>query len=33
MEVFAASGVLASLKIKLAQGGTEKHNPGGAFVC
>lgn len=33
MEVFAASGVLASLKIKLAWGGTETHKPSRAFVC
>lgn len=33
LKVFAASGVLASLEIKLAWGGTEMHNPSGAFVC
>lgn len=32
MEAFAASGVLASLKIKLARGGTEMYNSGGAYV-
>lgn len=35
VEVFAASGVLVSLKITPPhpRGGTEMHNPSGAFVC